>query len=254
MRYSALDAVRGVAALAVVTHHCVLAGLIVIPAGAWTAATRYTPLHLFVNGRAAVILFFVLSGFVLSVSLENARAAYPPFAIRRFCRIYLPYAAMVLLSAAASVLSPPVAAPAGAWLSHLWGDAVDGGLIIRHLLMPVAGVDLTLDRVAWSLVHEIRVSMLFPLLWLCVGRAPRLLLALSLLLFAEGLGWSGCGGVRCLPFNGADTAGSFGATAYFVVFFVLGILLARQRPGVVEALRRFPAPARALLWGVAVYG
>src|SRR5271166_2313503 len=254
MRYSALDAVRGVAALAVVTHHCVLAGLIVIPAGAWTAATRYTPLHLFVNGRAAVILFFVLSGFVLSVSLENARAAYPPFAIRRFCRIYLPYAAMVLISALASVLTVPLAAPAGAWLSHLWGEAVDVGLIIRHLLMPVAGVDLTLDRVAWSLVHEIRVSMVFPLLWLCGGRAPRALLAVALALFAGGLRWSGCEALGCLPFNGVDTGGSFGATAYFLVFFVFGILLARQRPVVLDALRWVPVPARAVLWCVAVYG
>lgn len=96
MRYPALDALRGVASFMVLTHHCVLAGLIPISPGWGLVLSRYTPLHLLVNGRAPVILFFVLSGFVLSLSLEGARFFYAQFAARRLCRIYLPFAAVIL--------------------------------------------------------------------------------------------------------------------------------------------------------------
>ena len=93
MRYASLDALRGIASLMVLTHHCVLAGLVPVPPGFWTGLSRYTPLHLFVSGRPPVILFFVLSGFVLAISLNRPGTGYAAFAVRRLCRIYLPYAA-----------------------------------------------------------------------------------------------------------------------------------------------------------------
>ncbi len=238
----------------VLTHHCVLAGLIPISPGWGLVLSRYTPLHLFVNGRAPVILFFVLSGFVLSLSLEGARSFYAQFAARRLCRIYLPFAAVILISAILCWVSPSIPALAGSWAGRTWSEDASGGLVLRHLLMPVMGVDLTLDRPGWSLVHEIRISLLFPLLWLAVRRAPRAALAGSFAVSLAGWRWSGCSDLGCLPFNGVDTGSSFGATAYFVPFFVLGILLARQREAVLASLGRRSVPGRAVLWTLAVYG
>ena len=257
MRYPALDALRGVAAFAVLTHHCVLSGLLPIPPGRWTTLSRYTPLHLFVNGRAPVILFFVLSGFVLAISLEG-RPLGPSesvrFVLRRLCRIYLPYAAIVLLAASAAAATAPLAVAGQGWAGRLWSAPVSFGLIGRHLLMPVAGVDLTLDRVAWSLVHEIRLSVVFPLLLLVASRAPLAAGLGSVALFAFGHRWSGCDALGCLPFNGADTAGSFGATAYFVPFFVAGLLLARYRATIPALAGRAGPSGVALAWFAAIVG
>ena len=67
---------------------------------AWLYAT---PLRLLVSGPAAVLLFFVLSGFVLTLSLKSEkRPNYPAFAVSRFARIWLPFAVAILASAAVS--------------------------------------------------------------------------------------------------------------------------------------------------------
>ena len=50
-------------------------------------------------GREAVVFFFVLSGFVLSVPYAGPRAPrYGKFLAKRMCRIYPPFAAAVLIS------------------------------------------------------------------------------------------------------------------------------------------------------------
>src|SRR5215471_18879899 len=46
----------------------------------------------FQNGPAAVMLFFLLSGFVLSLPVWRGKPQrYSVFIVRRICRIYLPY-------------------------------------------------------------------------------------------------------------------------------------------------------------------
>lgn len=78
-----LQSLRGVAAVAVMLGHA--ANYFVTPDWFPEAAKIF-------NGRAAVVLFFVLSGFVLTKSLKGNEALRPPalltFYIRRFARIY----------------------------------------------------------------------------------------------------------------------------------------------------------------------
>lgn len=51
-----------------------------------------TPMRIVWAGGGAVELFFVLSGFVLSLPwLRGRRPSYGEFVVRRVCRIYLPY-------------------------------------------------------------------------------------------------------------------------------------------------------------------
>ncbi|MBV9654315.1 MAG: acyltransferase [Acetobacteraceae bacterium] len=256
MRYPALDALRGIAAFAVVTHHAVLAGLLPVPPGAWTTLSRYTPLHLFVNGRASVILFFVLSGFVLTMSLEGERPGldgWLRFAGRRLCRIYLPYAVAILVTASLSAATTSRAPLPGGWAARLWSQPATPDLVARHLLMPIAWADLTLDRVAWSLVHEIRISFLFPLL-LAAARAPVLLVAGCLAASALGYAGSDCASLACLPYNGSTTLQSFAATMFFVPFFAVGLLLARHRARIARVVGQAPPAILAAAWIVAIYG
>lgn len=97
-RIRQLDSIRGLAALTVVLQHC----LFVFPllfndtSGQqhfWLLNIfKYSPLHLFWSGSQAVFLFFLLSGFVLSLPFYRAQSvSYPAFIIKRICRLYLPY-------------------------------------------------------------------------------------------------------------------------------------------------------------------
>src|SRR4051812_48108680 len=74
-RYQQLDALRGLAALTVVMQHF----LSVLPSidghsdNAWVNLWKYSPLHITWAGYEAVIFFFILSGFVLSLPFYGER-------------------------------------------------------------------------------------------------------------------------------------------------------------------------------------
>ncbi|MEN9336605.1 MAG: hypothetical protein RLZZ500_1592 [Bacteroidota bacterium] len=77
-----LEAIRGFAALYVVFHHLFASGLII-------GGINFS--FLFRFGQEAVILFFILSGFVISYSFEKAKdKSFRLFFTKRFTRIYIP--------------------------------------------------------------------------------------------------------------------------------------------------------------------
>jgi peptidoglycan/LPS O-acetylase OafA/YrhL len=80
-RFVELDALRGVAACTVVLHH-------LAQAYSFESPWYLRPL---VAGHEAVILFFTLSGFVLSLPFWNrgSNGPYGQYLIRRFFRIYV---------------------------------------------------------------------------------------------------------------------------------------------------------------------
>ncbi len=58
-----------------------------------------TPLRLLIAGHQAVILFFLLSGFVLTLPYKKKTGlGYGPFLVKRVCRIYLPYLGALALA------------------------------------------------------------------------------------------------------------------------------------------------------------
>jgi peptidoglycan/LPS O-acetylase OafA/YrhL len=90
-----LEATRGIAAIVVLLNHLLLAFFprfdgLVFPDE--HIALFGTPLFAFVNGTAAVILFFVLSGFVLTVRAFQSQSSVPLFvgAFRRWPRLVGP--------------------------------------------------------------------------------------------------------------------------------------------------------------------
>jgi peptidoglycan/LPS O-acetylase OafA/YrhL len=77
-----LEAVRGFAALYVVLHH-------MFDSGIYFFGINFS--FLFRFGQEAVILFFILSGFVISYSFEKSiNKSFSLFFTKRFMRIYLP--------------------------------------------------------------------------------------------------------------------------------------------------------------------
>jgi peptidoglycan/LPS O-acetylase OafA/YrhL len=224
-RIAALDAVRGIAALLVVFHHCYMTA----------ADLRDTGFaYVILGGRPSVIVFFVLSGYVLALSLDRGHDTVAGFVVRRFCRIYLPFAAAIAVAAwACWAFSANISV--NSWFDDSWRVPVSGRLIARHLLMTGAFDDMQLDPVMWSLVYELRVSVLFPIIFWATRRAPSLTL-----LAAIGLHFAAAFAIFSIGLRNATAM-----TAYFVIFFVLGAALYLNHHYISGMLRQVPASVLA---------
>lgn len=224
-RLHALDCLRGLAALIVMFQHCLLA----FPAGSETSEPwsirsgwfNYPPFSLLIGGRAAVILFFVLSGFVLSMSLmEKPRYNYLAYLGRRMVRLYAPLTVVILLAALVYGCSPgPTSPTISNWLAEIAGDQhISLVGVIRHFSMSGLTEDMRLDVVLWSLVHEIRVSIILPILVLAVKRhtAVAMLVVLSIYMgstfLLRGAAWEG------------TLSNSLLGTAHYLLFSCLVLL------------------------------
>jgi peptidoglycan/LPS O-acetylase OafA/YrhL len=92
-----LDGLRGVAALVVFIGHL---ALVVLPDllgvsgtygwSIWLTAIGKSPLAVLWNGNAAVCIFFVLSGYVMTEFASGTKLSLPAQAIRRYLRLAIP--------------------------------------------------------------------------------------------------------------------------------------------------------------------
>lgn len=181
----------------------------------------------FLSAQFPVILFFVLSGFVLARQIDQGRSSYPQFVIRRICRIWIPYAASILLAwGLADSIGTPIAPGVAHAINTDWAGAQSFDALLRHLVMKGRHEDTNLNGVAWSLIVEMRVSLLFPLLMLAFVRRSWAIWVfgiarLGAYFLAVKLG-------QPTPFYfGTTIALSFLVTAYFLLPFGVGIAVSR---------------------------
>ncbi len=181
-RIEALDSVRGIAAFIVVIHHCFLTRAVYSNFffSNWkTPATDlvswiflYTPARIAWSGYEAVTLFYVLSGLVLALPWVEGRAPdYKKFAIRRMCRLYIPYAAIVIVAGAINIALQQHAYVSGAsdWVNTMtWTNSVTPFVLFDHFA--IIGHHFTINGVTHTLIWEIRVSLIFPLLIVPIRR------------------------------------------------------------------------------------
>lgn len=230
MRLTELDSLRGLAALAVSLAHIVSQPLGV--SATVIAVISLTPLHAFYEGQRAVLLFFVLSGFVLALPFFRGDVSPTAFVVKRAVRLYPLY----LLVIAASIAA----------YSILLGDPhVNWSAGLSYASMVSANTP-GVDGVVWSLAHEMRLSILFPVLMIPIVKFPsRWVLMASLGLVAAGF-WMGDTPSSVLPI----------ATVYFAFFFVLGAVVAKHMDRLVALVRALNVRRAALLLSAAfvVYG
>jgi peptidoglycan/LPS O-acetylase OafA/YrhL len=203
------------------------------------------------NGRSAVIMFFVLSGFVLTLpALAGKNQAYPIYAVRRICRIYVPYVAALGVALVAC------------WRFHglqmygnefhmMWRSAPRVHTIAQHLIFLGRFNVYAYNPAVWSLVHEMRISLIFPLL--CF---------VSLRLRA----WAGCLIAAALPlvaamvanlskpYPGAGDPGTnslvWWNTLGYCGLFLLGSILARHHETMKYRFAKIPSLLKWVLLGV----
>lgn len=156
--------------MTVVLYHC---NLIYFSAnGGAPRWIPFSPLRLFFDGHAAVMVFFALSGFVLFLTFKNVDGIrYYPYIVKRFMRIYPPFAFVIVCSALLCDLLKPLPIPqllddGGHLLDWNTQALPTVGVIMAHLAM--GDRVQWLDPPMWSLVHEMRISIFFPLIALWV--------------------------------------------------------------------------------------
>lgn len=144
-RIQELDVLRGLAAVAVMIYHYT----VVFP-----AMVNHTDYRLSVPyGVYAVHLFFMISGFVITLSLEHTRRPMD-FVVSRFSRLYPVFWAAVLLTQTIVSVSPP------AEFSVSWRDAlINLTMIAGPLRTPLV------DNVYWSLVIELVFYAILFMFW-----------------------------------------------------------------------------------------
>ena len=240
-RRAGLDGLRGLAALVVVVHHCLLvspaladavAGGAPAGTGSLTWWLSYTPLHLVWAGTEAVVVFFVLSGVVLAIPTRHARwrAFYP----QRLARLYLPVVGAVVVATLLARLVPRDAAPGTSWWIgvHAVPTGLGDALHAAALVLPLNQVDTAL----WSLQWEVLFSLLLPA-FLLLTRLPA-----EWVLVAIGV----CGGLVAFGAPGGHP------WALYLPMFAVGVLLAPRLPVLDRWLGRIRGVPRAVLLGVGV--
>ena len=231
-RLHVLDSLRGLAAVTVMVHHYLLTFPAFFPYGqpgssAMALLMQFSPLHLIWAGYEAVLLFFVLSGFVLALPYWSGQPFdYSPFIIRRWARVWIPYITAVTLAMVFALLLGGIqVAGLSIWYSWPWNtpsvaDYLNHVLLIGNL----DPVSAHLLPVVWSLRYEMLASLAFPVLLFLANtwRWPQVL-ALGAALNVVGYLY-------------ADSFRPF----QYVLMFLVGILLARHKDRLVLGLRALP--------------
>jgi len=169
-RLTSLDGLRGCAALVVLIHHAALLSPLWpgnIPAETATAYSfvwwaNETPFKLLSAGTEAVMVFFVLSGLVVTLPALRPRPfdwmAYYP---RRAVRLVAPVLGSVVL-AALWVAAIPQVSPQGedTWLSS--SSTPDFSFVNIVAAMDLFGGDGQINNPLWTLRWEMLFSLLLP--------------------------------------------------------------------------------------------
>lgn len=224
-----LDSLRGLAALVVVFHHFSMTWIGAAHSERAARFWRIPPMRYLLEGHRAVVLFFLLSGFVLALpQLRGARPHYVPYLLKRMCRIYLPYLVALAL-AIAGCWQFHGSQAYGGWFAQTWAGSPTWRLTLAHLLFignyPVEAYNTAF----WSLVQEMRISLFFPFLCAAVLRIRwTLAIWLPLLLTL----------VATMAERWALLPSHVAWTISYTGDFILGILLAAHRESLESWLGR----------------
>jgi peptidoglycan/LPS O-acetylase OafA/YrhL len=208
-RVAQLDSLRGIAALTVVWHH-------------WRMAFETGPprwfVAPFVAGHEAVILFFVLSGYVLALPVWMKRQpSYAVYLVRRVTRIYLPYLIAAFIAGVGCYFFWGSRLPLTPWFYGIWQTPPDGHIVMQQILMEQPSV---LNTAFWSLRYEMELSLVFPFIcaWMIrMGRYSGILLLVAVKLASHLWLHS--------RFGVTDAA----LTLHYAMFFVAGAALSREQ-------------------------
>lgn len=228
-RLAALDGLRGIAAVIVVAWHAVISTTLaayipmVLASGPQRAADAApgtlpwfifdTPLRLLTMGTNAVSIFFVLSGFVLTLPLFRGRAldlwSYYP---RRIIRLWVPAAVSVVFALVLILLTrQDPADAASAWGASYSFERIIPSEAVKSFFL-ITGTDVY-NNPLWSLRWELLFSLFLPAAFLLALRL-RIPSWTAIVACALASGAGAALGVGALHFGPMFLAGVWGARLY----------------------------------------
>ena len=211
-RLHALDTLRFMAAAVVVFEHC--------PIAAHTSGSLPPVLLHTLDAYSAVAFFFVLSGFVLHLSLRRKAATLATvqgFLVKRVFRLYPLFYASLALGAIALVvpgLETNSVLASNEYTASVISRPDHGNAVqwLMQLVMIAPWTDNTfINPPMWTLAAEMRISLLFPLMSFVV-RGRRISTAFLILVSSFAV----------CPLLAAKVIPTFG----MIPLFFLGIVLA----------------------------
>lgn len=210
-RLLALEGLRGVAAVAVVVFHGLsmfypiflygtLSGLGLLQNSRFEDNLYGNPLSVVVSGALAVAIFFVLSGFVLTVGFFNSGRAESIMRIagKRYLRLMIPalasiFVTFMIVALGLGALKLQVFDVTGSvWLRDLWPEMAN---ILSAISQGVWGVffssttDTSYNPVLWTMKFELLGSLLVFAVALIFGKAKHRWIIYALLIVATFKTW-----------------------------------------------------------------
>ncbi|PFI53295.1 acyltransferase [Bacillus cereus] len=243
-RINELDSIRGLAAITVVFGHFCL----MLPS--LPNSIKFSPLRFLWAGGEAVIVFYVLSGFVLSMALYHSKTNYWGYLIKRFVRIYIPYYFWISITFALFVLfSPYEVTGLRDWFYDKWQGPITNLDIMNHFVLLNNFFTDNYNPVIWSLAQEMRISIVFPLLFLLFYKQSwkkTILFAMSFSLIGIFLNMLHIGKAEGF-YNG------YADTLHFTSMFMVGMLLFKHQEELTQLYRSMKNLNRKLLIALGVF-
>jgi len=243
-RIKELDSIRGLAAIAVVFGHFCL----MLPS--LPNSIKFSPLRFLWAGGEAVIIFYVLSGYVLSMALYHSKTNYWGYLIKRFVRIYIPYYVWIFITFALFVLfSPYEVMGLRDWFYDKWQGSITKLDIINHIVLLNNFFTDNYNPVIWSLAQEMRISIVFPLLFLLFYKQSwkkTILFAMSFSLISIFLNMLHIGKAEGF-YNG------YADTLHFTSMFMVGMLLFKHQEELTQLYKNMKSINRKLLIALGVF-
>jgi peptidoglycan/LPS O-acetylase OafA/YrhL len=219
-RYRQLDSLRGLGAITVFFAHYISLK-INLPL---FNVVQPSPLGILFNGTAALMLFFILSGFVLSLPFIEGEKPLrlTSFYTKRVFRIYPAYIFAIIFAVVLKefLFDKNGLAPYADWIKNFWNwdwNKENAKEILKTLLMigPDFKINL-IDPPIWSLVIEMKMSIILPFFIVIVSRNS---MALNIgFLFV--MGWL-----------------TYEYNAWAISVFYLGILMAKYKDQILDKIK-----------------
>lgn len=205
-RQAELDAMRAIAALLVILVHYLAAFFPYalfgpqddyLPQANWETLFTFPPLGAVVAGHAAVCLFFILSGYVLSLGFVGRRAPLTDMLVA-CCKRPIRLGGVVLFTGLVGGLlwgnalffnvQAEALMASNAWLLMYWPGELSASFPFEFLKAPFSS-GVMYNPPLWTIRYELYGSLLiFGLLWLASGWRHRWLVWLgALIVFREDL-------------------------------------------------------------------
>ena len=162
-RLAYLDGMRGVAILLVLLFHAFARWPDLVPYG-----DHYQSVPLFRVGFIGVNLFFIISGFVILMTLEKC-ASFKIFFARRWLRLF----PAMLICLRIIIFRNRTGFPRASLGQPMWRDLLPGMTFIDPAIWQklIGGNQGALEGAFWSLYVEMKFYIVFGLIYFVLGRA-----------------------------------------------------------------------------------